>query len=312
MQNLVLAVNVVLPLFLLMCVGYFLRWCGLMDGQTSKKMNTVCFRAFMSVMMFYNIYTSDLDTALDAHLLIFAVVVTLLSFGVHTVLMPRFVREPAQRGVIIQGCCRSNFVLFGLPVTVSLFGQEQAAVASILIAVVVPCFNVLSVFVLAMFQGGKTDGKQMLLAIAKNPLILGTLVGILSRLLHISYPSAIVDTARQLTNVATPLALVILGSSLQFEDFRRFLRPLTFTVLSRLVLVPLAIMNIALFLGLRGAPLGAMLAMSASPTAVSSFTMAQEMGGDAQLASQIVMFTTLCSILTMSLWIFALKQMGVI
>lgn len=312
MQNFILAVNVVLPLFLLMCMGYFLRWCGLMDEKTSQKMNTVCFRAFMSVMMFYNIYTSDLSTALDATLMIFAVVVTLISFGLHMVLVPRFVRDPSQRGVIIQGCCRSNFVLFGLPVTVSLFGQEQAAVAAILIAVVVPCFNVLSVITLAVFQGGKADVKKMLLAIAKNPLILGTLVGILSRALHITYPSVIVDTARQLTNVATPLALVILGSSLQFQDFSRFVRPLTFTVLSRLVLVPLVIMNAALFLGFRGAPLGAMLAMSASPTAVSSFTMAQEMGGDSQLASQIVMFTTLCSIVTMSLWIFALKQMGVI
>lgn len=312
MQNLILAINVVLPLFLLMCVGYLLRWCGLMDESTSKKMNTVCFRAFMSVMMFYNIYTSDLSTALDTRLMVFAVITAFLAFGIHMVLVPRFVHNPAQRGVIIQGCCRSNFVLFGLPVTISLFGQQQAAVASILIAVVVPCYNVLSVITLAVFQGGKADVKKMLLAIAKNPLILGTLVGILSRLLHIAYPSAIIDTARQLTNVATPLALVILGSSLQFQDFSRFVRPLFFTVLSRLVLVPLVIMNAALFLGFTGAPLGAMLAMSASPTAVSSFTMAQEMGGDSQLASQIVMFTTLCSIVTMSLWIFALKQMGVI
>ena len=203
------------------------------------------------------------------------------------VLVPLFEKNPKKRGVLVQGIFRSNFALFGVPVAVSLFGQENSGVASILTVVVIPMFNMLSVVALEVFRGGKPNARRMLLGIAKNPLILATLTGLVFLLLDLSLPQVIVDALDDISQVATPLSLVVLGGSFEFSKLRGSLREMTVGILGRLVLVPAVFLPLFAFLGFRGAEMGAALVMLASPTAVSSFPMAIEMDADGTLAGSV-------------------------
>ena len=128
----------------------------------------------------------------------------------------------------------------------------------------------------------------------------------------IELPVSIEKTVSDISKIATPLAFILLGSSFKFSAFSAYIKQLLITVLGKLIIVPAIILYIAALLGFRDIELTCLLSVFASPTAVSSYTMAQQMDGDDLLAGQIVVFTSLLSIITVFLWIFILKQLYLI
>ena len=104
--------------------------------------------------------------------------------------------------------------------TTSLFGAEATGVASLLVAVVVPLFNMLSVIILEIYRGHQTNMKKILRGIIANPLIIGSLTGLVFLLLGIKIPLVLEKTISDLSKVTTPLALVILGASFTFSSVR--------------------------------------------------------------------------------------------
>ena len=310
MENLIISFNVVLPLFICILLGYFLRRINMYDEATLKKLNKLCFKVFLPIYLFNNVYTTDLADAFDAKLLLFAVVAILALFGVLMLVIPRLEKEDARRGVIIQGIFRGNFALFGLPVAISLCGDEKAGPTSLMVGIIVPIFNVLAVVTLETFRGGKPSIKKIAKGIATNPLIIASLLGILFNLLKINLPYAVEKSVTDLGRVATPLSLVALGGDFKFGRIKNYLRQLLITVAGKLVISPLIMITLGVLLGFRDEMLVPILIMFGAPTSVSSYPMAQQMDGDGELAGQIVVFTSGLAIFTIFVWIFVLKQMG--
>ena len=115
-----------------------------------------------------------------------------------------------------------------------------------------------------------------------------------------------------LASAATPVALIALGASFHMERVSADKRAIVVGVLMKLVLLPLAALSVGAALGFRGVELGAMAVVFAAPTSVSSFSMAQQMGADADLAASLVVFTGMFSCPTIFLWTFALLQLGLL
>jgi len=213
---------------------------------------------------------------------------------------------------LIQGIFRSNFIIFGLPVACSLFSEDKVGVVAILIATVVPFFNMLAVISLEIFRCGKLDIKNTLKGIITNPLIITSAIGLLFLIFGIKLPTAIEKSISDISRIATPLSLILLGGSFSFTDVKAHLKQTIIGVTGRLIVVPSILMPISIWLGFRDIELIALMLIFASPTAISSFTMAQKMDGDSELAAQIVVFTSAFCILTVFLWIFTLKQFSLI
>ena len=229
------------------------------------------------------------------------------------IFVPLLEKENRRRGVLVQGIMRSNFVIFGLPVLVSLCGENSnTGAVSLVIAVVVPMFNAFSVIALEVYRGGKLNFWKIAKSVASNPLILSSLLGIVLLALGVKLPEVIDKPLSDLADVATPLALVILGAEFSFRQVKSCLRQLVLGVTGRLIVMPLIFLTIAILLGFRGEELIALMVMLAAPPAVSSFTMAQQMEGDSELAGGLVVFGSLFAVLTMFLWIFALKSLMLI
>ena len=312
MDNLILSFNVVLPLFLCILLGYFLRRIKMVDTPSLNTMNKLCFKVFLPIYLFNNIATTDLSAAFNAKMLATAVIVLVLLFFVLMIVIPRIEKENSRRGVLIQAIFRSNFALFGLPVALSLCGTEKVGPTSILVGFTVPVFNILAVVALESFRGGKPSLKKMAKGIATNPLIIASLIGIAFNLLDITLPNAVQKSVNDLGGVATPLSLVALGGSFVLSKVKEYKKQLTIGVLGRLVFFPLIMVTVGILMGFRNELLIPLLIMSGAPTAVSSFPMAQQMDGDGDLAAGLVVFTSGGAILSMFLWIFVLKQMGMI
>lgn len=312
MNNLILSFNVVVPLFVNIMFGYFIKRIRLVDSNTLKIMNNVTFKTFLPLLLFYNVYKTDLDGTINKKLMIFAPTVIFIVCITTTILILMIEKENKRRGVLIQAIFRSNFVLFGLPVIISLFGDESAGVTSMLIAVVVPIFNFLAVIILEIFRGGRIDVKKIVKGIITNPLILSSMAGLILLFLNIKLPYFIEKSINDISKISTPLALIILGGSFEFNKVSGNIKQIFIGVMGKLIIVPIIFIPIAIKLGFRYIELATLMIMLTAPTAVSSFTMAEQMDGDGELAGQLVVFSSAASVFTIFIWIFIIKQLGYI
>lgn len=310
MENFIISMNVVLPLFLSMALGYALKYTKLFDEHSLKVMNNSVFKIFLPTMLFYNIYQTDIKSAFNPKLLAFAVVTVLIIFAVTFILVPIWEKDNKKKGVLIQGIFRSNFIIFGIPLIEAMYGSSGTGVAAILIAVVVPMYNVMAVTSLSVFLGKTIDYKKIVKNILTNPLIIASAIGLTVLLCGIKLPSAVEKTVRDLGNVATPLALVVLGASFDFKKTAGDVKQIFVGVFGRLVLVPIIFIPIAAYFGFRNEEMMALLAMYCAPTAVSSFTMAQSMGSDGDLAAALLVYGAAFSVITMFLFTYGCISLG--
>jgi predicted permease len=310
MENFLVCLNAILPVFLTLGVGVLARCAGIIRESEVPRMNAVAFKVFMPLMCFYNIYSSDLSSSVRPSLMLYSALAVLGVYLLSWLLGRRFVRELPQRGVVIQGLYRSNFLILGFPVVTSLLPEEDAGVVAVLAAVVVPLFNILAVLTLESCSGEKRGRATLLLDCLKNPLVLGSAAGVLALLLGLRLPVGVEHAVRDLSRVASPLMLFLLVAFLRFSSFRGQAARLVSVCLGRLLVFPALALTGAALLGFRGMEFAALIAAFASPTAVASFTMAEQMGGDAELAGNIVVVTSLFCSLTMFLWCYLFKSLG--
>ena len=249
MENLMISANAVLPMCLVMALGYGTRRLGWLRREEISTINKIAFRIFLPCLLYYNIYCSDLSGSFDPLLMTYAVGGVLLTFGLALGYALLTEKLPERRGVLIQGMFRSNYVIMGIPVATALLGADQLGTVSILIAVIVPLFNMLAVVVLEVFRGQKPKPLHILGQIAKNPLVIGSVLGILTLVAGIRLPHILEQTIQSVSAIASPLQLFLLGAFFQFSGLRRYARELTAVVAAKLIVFP------GLFLGL-GALLG--------------------------------------------------------
>lgn len=313
MENFMISFNAVFPIALMMALGFFLKSIRLLSDATVKQFNAVVFKVFLPVMIFKNVYDSVLTEVFNAKLIIFSAVSVVVCIAILYIIIPLIEKDNAKRGVLIQAIFRSNFVIFGVPVTEALCGQASMGIASILIAIVIPIFNFSAVITLEVFKGKKPNFVKIVKGIITNPLIIGSVLGIVVNVIGLKFPTIIEKSIGNVSSITTPMALIMLGASINIKSIGKNVWYILGGVLSRLVIVPAICLAFAIFMfGFRGSELAVLLTLFASPAAVSSFTMAQQMGGDDELAGQLVMFGTIASIITMFLWIFVLVQTGLV
>lgn len=248
------------------------------------------------------------------------------------------VPDNRQKGVILQCVFRSNFAIIGLPLAESLGGAEGKGIAAVLSAFSIPTFNILAVIALTMFLGGedghKANLKDVLLKIAKNPLIIGVVCGLIVLGVRSFIPvdpdgslvfslsgsmKFLYDAVNNLSRISSPLALVILGGLFDFAAVKGMLKEIIIGTASRVVVVPLVVIGLAVILSRYTGLISfdatvypALVALFGSPVAVSSAIMAQEMDNDGVLAGQLVVWTSIASIFTTFLAVFILRNMGLL
>lgn len=313
MESFLVAINAVIPFLCYISFGYAMKVKGVVKEDFLQQLNKMVFRVMYPFMTFYNIYKADASSLPRPIMLIFSGVSILVLEVILVSIVPKIVKENPKRGVIIQAIYRSNFVLFGLPLTISVFGDTAASVAAMVVTVVVTIYNTTSVVILEMFNSeGKTTVKSLLLNVAKNPLLQGAVVGLIFFFLGIKVPKSLLTPIAAFADMTSPLALFVLGGTLHFNAIQGNLKYLVPTLSFKLFALPAIMLVVAYQFGLRGLELFLLLAIYGTPVAAASYPMAQNMGGDGELAGQFVVISTVVSVATLFLWIFFLKSVGLI
>ncbi|MBP3435681.1 MAG: AEC family transporter [Clostridia bacterium] len=327
MDSFLFAVNAVSPIIVTVAIGYLLKKGGLINGSLAKAMNKLVFRVFLPVMLFLNVYNIQDIGDMDLGYIAYSAIALLIIFGISVPAVILLEKNNGRRGVLLQASFRSNYALIGIPLAESLFGSAGAMIATVLSAAAIPLFNVLAVISLTVFRrnGEKPSFKKILLDIVKNPLIQGIALGVGVLIIRTAFMKAgitfrladitpLFTVLRYLSNLATPLALLVLGAQFEFSAVASLKREILFGTLMRTVFVPILGIGTAwLFFSnaFYGAHFAAFVAMFATPVAVSSVPMAQEMDGDTELAGQLVVWTTLVSAFSVFLISYLLKLGGI-
>lgn len=312
MENLILSLEIVLPLFIVMAVGYVCKRLNIVTESLARQINGLVFRVFLPVLLCKNIYSSSLDSLMNPGVFVFAFVGILVMFLSLVFVVPHLEKDRQRCSAMIHAMFRSNYAYFGIPLVQAIFPNQDTSVASLLVVVVVPFFNVLAVVLLETYRGGKADVKQILKKIVTNPLIIGSLLGLLILVTGFQIPDILKTPINDLSKVATPLALFLLGASIDFSKTGAHIRQLAITVLGKLVVCPLAAVIVATLLGMRNVELASIMVIFGAPAAVNSAIMSQQMGSDADLATEAVVFTTAFSALTIFLFVFVMKSLSLI
>lgn len=321
------ALRAILPILLMIAAGYAVKCIGPWDQKFYKSLNKLCFHLFLPINLFCNIYEiQDLSqTNWKLAGVLFLGTIACMFVGMVAVWLFQLKRE--QKGVVIQAAFRSNQAVLGLPLANALGGQEAMAFASIACAVCVPLFSVLAVIVLTICSG---DGNKvlspstMVKKILQNPLIVASAAAIFLVVLRETFglpayylkeeTPSVYKVLTDFGKVASPVMLFVLGTGLDFKATRHLMPQLSLGIILRLVVSPVLIIGTALLLrdmlGLTTVEMPTFVALCASPVAVSSAVMVQEIGGDDQLASQLVIWSSVLSMGTIFLIVFLLRSMG--
>jgi len=338
MDTLLFALNAILPIILLILLGYLLKKKNFLDEGWFKKGNKLIFRVCLPCLLFTNVYNIESFTDINWSVVAYSEIAIFAVFLFGLVLVKLAVPDSRQKGVILQCVFRSNFAIIGLPLAESLGGAEGKGIAAVLSAFSIPTFNILAVIALTMFldgeDGQKADLKGVLAKIAKNPLIIGVVCGLavlgIRSLIPVNADGSPVfslsgslkffyDAVNNLAKISSPLALVILGGLFDFSAVKGMLRQIMIGTATRVAVVPLAVIGLAVILSrytgllhFDAAVYPALIALFGSPVAVSSAIMAQEMDNDGVLAGQLVVWTSIASIFTTFLAVFILRSMGLL
>ncbi len=312
MESIKLSFEAITPIFILMLVGYLIKKVKLADKKSFSVINRLVFKVFLPVLLFHNIYSIKTPDVFNLKLITFVVIGVLFVFisGYFAVIL--LTKDNKKRGVMLQGFFRANYAILGIPLVNYICGNKTSGLASLMVVVVIPVFNILAVIALERFREGnhKLEILTFLKGIITNPLIIGCLTGIIVFALDIKIPSVIEKSVKDIASIATPLSIVVLGASFEFSDIKGCLRENLIVVTTRLIVVPLIIIPFAVWLGFSGEALACLLVIFASPIAVSSFAMTQQMDGDETLAVQVIATSSAFCLITLFLWVFALSFLG--
>jgi len=313
MEDFIFSINAVAPLIILIAAGYGARQINFVSDKFLSEATRFVFKFLLPLMLFQNIRNTFQGEFVNTSLIFTAIVgislVIILSFCI----VPLFVKRSGQRGSMIQGIYRSNFLIYGMPLATGMYGQDAANSIAMLLGVIVPFYNVAAVIILSIFSETRINRlslAHLLWDVVRNPLIIGCVAGMLFGALKIEIPLMLNKPINDLSVAASPLALFLMGGDFKFKSLNNNLWKALSATAVRLIIVPLAAVMAFIFMGFRTVELSVLLCIFATPTAVSSYVMSVNMGCDGELSGQIVVLTTAASSLSIFLFVFVLRSIG--
>lgn len=336
----VFAFNAVMPIILLILLGYLLKRKGFLKPEFLKNGNAFVFKVCLPLLLFMNVYSIDSLSSIDWSVVIYSEIALLVIFILGIILVKFTIPDKRQKGVILQCVFRSNYAIIGLSLAMSLGGEAGSQVAALLSAFSIPTFNVLAIIALTMYtnegenQSFLSQLKSTLIKICKNPLIIGVVCGLVALGIRGIITSTndgvlvfslkenipfLYTSIKNISSIASPLALIILGGMFDFSLVKGMFKQIVIGVSARVLVVPAITIGCAILLSKYTSYFNfdvtvypAFIALFGSPVAVSSAIMAEQMDNDGALATQLVVWTSILSIVTIFLFVIVLRSMGLI
>lgn len=312
LNNLIFCLNATVPIFFLILLGMFLRKIQLMDDAFTARLNTLVFRVCLPALLFHDMYRTDYRTNWNTAYVVYCALATLASILICTG-VSYLLKDRSVQGEFIQTSYRSSATILGIAVVQNLY--HNVGMAPLMVIGAVPIYNIAAVIILEMYRPdrGKLNAallRKTLHGILTNPIILSILLGFAWSLLRIPLPTIGDTTLDYVGRCATPLGIIAMGASFQWEKARQSAGPALLSTFIKLFGLCALFLPLGVHLRFRKDLLVAALVMCGSSSTISCFVMAKGMGHKGDLTISTVMLTTLLSAFSLTFWLFILKSHG--
>lgn len=313
MDSFIYSLNATVPVFAIMLAGYLFKRTGLIDDHFADIANKFVFKVCLPCLVFKDLADTNIRKNFDLEYIGFCFASTLISILVIWFFAKIFIKEHSQTGAFVQGAYRSSAAILGISFIQNIYGSS--GMAPLMIIGSVPLYNIFAVVIL-VFESSKNTGKSAIknacINVAKNPVILGILLGLIASFFNINFPTMLDKTINNIAVMASPLALISTGASFKLYSALDRLKPAIVASFIKLIAIAAVFLPIAIHLGFRDQKLIAIAIMLASPCTPTAYIMAKNMNGDDILASNIVIITTMFSSVTLTGWIFLMRTLELI
>lgn len=310
LDTLSFAFSVTGPIFVILTLGIVLARIGILTDAFIVAGSRLVFNVTLPILLFLSISKTSLEESANLPLVGFGLVGTLGVFVLLEWLARSLVAPAEDRGVVVQGAFRSNMGIVGLAYCVNAYGEPGLTGASLYLGLVTILYNLLAVITLNRWLRQQGSVLQTCKDIAKNPLILGILLALPVAWAKLRLPGVLVKAGDSFAQMTLPLALLCTGGSLSLKALRYESRNAVLATIGKLLLVPGILTAGGWGVGLEGMDLGILFLMSSAPTAAASYIMVRAMGGNAALAANIIVLTTLGSLIATSVGVAWLRGLG--
>ena len=320
MSHFLFSLNATMPVFLIILLGWILMQVHLFNQEFLKVADKYVFKVALPLLLFHDIATTDIRSAFSGKFVSFCMLATTCMFLGVWILARLFLKDRSMIGAFAQASARGSAAILGIAFVQNIYGDS--GMAPLMIVSAVPLYNIYSVIILTVCarysssdlpQAKKSSLlKATLFNIITNPIILGIFAGLPFSLLDITIPPIPLKAITNVAATATPIALLSIGAGFEGKKALAKIKPTIAASFLKLIGIPALFFPFALRLGFSGSEMVAILVMLGSPTTVSCYIMAKNMGNDEVLTSSIVVLTTLLSSVTQTGWIFLLRTMGLV
>lgn len=304
--------SITLPIFFILALGALLNQQKIINDNFINVASKLVFNITLPALLFISIAKTDLSQSTDFSLPLFAMACVFTLYLLFEFICAKCVKHKADRGVIVQGAFRSNMGIIGLAYCLNAYGDAVFSLASIYLGCVTVLFNVLSVITLNRSFNRQANMRNTLLGIIKNPLIISILSATLIASFGISLPESLLKTGGYFAQMTLPLALLCAGATLSFSALKNDIGLSALASFGKLIIKPGLMTLAGLLWGFRGMELGVLFLMSSAPSASAGYIMVRAMLGNAKLAANIIVLTTVCSLISTSIGITLLRTYGLI
>jgi len=311
LKTFVSVIGVTIPIFVIIAIGYLFRRRNIISERSVPTLNKIAYYLGLTTLIFTSIVKYDLKEIFNIGIIktlytTFAIFIVIVFLSVYFLKIKK-----RTKGAIAISSFRCNMAFVGIPIIISAFGDVAGAKTSIIIGFMTPV-NIIFAIIFLKILGGDEKRKEsygkMFLSFLKDPLLIAAILGILVSYLGIPLPKPLLELLNMLAGLAIPLALITIGSSFKYSHIKKNIKFITLSTVLKLIIEPM----IAFFIGryvykINPVDIIITVILFGMPLAVAAYIMGSEYDSDSDFISSSLIFSTITSAFTITMWLFFLK-----
>ena len=302
MENLLMGINIISPVFFVLLIGYFAKQKGYIDNNFVDKGTWIVFYLALPFKLFYDVKNARIESLHPQYVAYILLGVIFIIFISIIIAKSLKIKDKRKLSAFVHCAYRSNFVYVGFPILDIIYnGAPSMEHMIVIISFGLTLYNISAIVLLTYYSEAEEKRISILdiiIKILKNPMIAGVVFGAIFNFLHLPVYQGVDRAIEMVAKISTPMSLILIGASLNFESSKSDFRLMFISAFIKTVVAPALLIPIGVKLGFTNMELGIAYVFWATPCAANCFIFTKQMNSDYEFASKVITLSFIMSIIT--------------
>lgn len=302
MENLLMGINIISPVFFVLLIGYFAKQRGYIDNNFVDKGTWIVFYLALPFKLFYDVKNARIESLHPKYVAYILLGVIFIIFISIIIAKSLKIKDKRKLSAFVHCAYRSNFVYVGFPILDIIYnGAPSMEHMIVIISFGLTLYNISAIVLLTYYSEAEEKRISILdiiIKILKNPMIAGVVFGAIFNFLHLPVYQGVDRAIEMVAKISTPMSLILIGASLNFESSKSDFRLMFISAFIKTVVAPALLIPIGVKLGFTNMELGIAYVFWATPCAANCFIFTKQMNSDYEFASKVITLSFIMSIIT--------------